>query len=106
MSNSTTALYSPSVARRLNFISLVRFVAKDTDNFLEEGVGFEPTKDATNALSGFQDRRNQPYSANLPCGGISENRTRDLLLARQALSQLSYNPILFNLFFKPLFFFL
>ena len=34
-----------------------------------------------------------------PVGGATRDRTADLLRARQALSQLSYNPILTGLFY-------
>ena len=45
------------------------------------------------AASWSQTKRSTKLSYTPIYGGISESRTRDLLLARQALSQLSYNPI-------------
>ena len=55
-------------------------------------IGFEPmtlrlSSACSNQLSYAPPRRVAPET-----GGADEDRTRDLLLAKQALSQLSYGP--------------
>ena len=47
---------------------------------MEEGVGFEPTEDAVNALNSFQDCLNKPNSDNPPYrgGGIIEYTTKSI----------------------------
>jgi hypothetical protein len=55
-------------------------------------IGFEPmtlrlSSACSNQLSYAPTRRGAPET-----GGADEDRTRDLLLAKQALSQLSYGP--------------
>ena len=48
--------------------------------------------------SGFLIFDQSPFATPLVSGGPDASRTRDLLLARQVLSQLSYGPIERNLF--------
>jgi hypothetical protein len=45
-----------------------------------------------NQVAGRKIRIPIPSASNLPIGGAERNRTVDLLLAKQALSQLSYSP--------------
>jgi hypothetical protein len=45
-----------------------------------------------NQVAGRKLRIPIPSASNLPIGGAERNRTVDLLLAKQALSQLSYSP--------------
>ena len=54
-------------------------------------VGLEPT---TALSTCFTDRGDTNYTVLTHNGGIEGNRTLDPLLARQMLSQLSYNPML------------
>ena len=64
-------------------------------------VGLSGLEPPTSRLSGVRSNRlsYKPVwfwciSSHSHCGGDEEDRTPDLLLARQALSQLSYTPIL------------
>jgi hypothetical protein len=48
--------------------------------------------EARSALKGASDSVPASASLRAKAGGADEDRTRDLLLAKQALSQLSYGP--------------
>ena len=50
-------------------------------------VGFEPT------ISKSQASRSRPSCPTSRCGGTDGGRSRDLLVANEALSQLSYSPM-------------
>ena len=76
----------------------------------EKLVGLSGLEPPTSRLSGVRSNR-LSYKpvwflvylvSHSHCGGDEEDRTPDLLLARQALSQLSYTPILGYLFIQDI----
>ena len=67
---------------------------------MADGVGFEPTRRVipaytiSNRAPSASRTSIQYGSLKVKDGGAERDRTDDLLLARQALSQLSYSPVL------------
>jgi hypothetical protein len=75
------------------------WVCTQSSSFLDDGVRIDLlfTMSDNTTPSGHEDRWsrktfNSGRAAKIPAGGARRDRTDDLLLAKQALSQLSYGP--------------
>jgi hypothetical protein len=61
-------------------------------HFADENSTTSALKTSSLKTTSLGDERN-PVTSKIPAGGARRDRTDDLLLAKQALSQLSYGPM-------------
>ena len=76
-------------------IALMHCVFHITTLLLKNGGALAPVRSALHSLANAMliTRAAEPPERNEKAGGANRDRTDDLLLAKQALSQLSYGPV-------------